>query len=915
MHHGVEFTVVLIAIFALATGAALKLLATRLRFPYTIAVLLAGLVIGLLLERTGAEHGTGVGHLLAQGERISSDLIIFVFLPALVFESAYAIEVHEFRKSLGAVVVLAGPALVLSTVLVGAFMVLLTGSTWHWDWTAALVFGALISATDPVAVVAILRELGVSKRLGVLIEGESLLNDGTSIVVFTVLVGVLTGTVSEFSVTASLVEFAKVVAGGVLVGLALGFLLSKWIERLFNDPLSEITLTLVLAYSAMIVAEGLLHVSGVMAVVVAGLWMSAQGKTKVSPEVSHFLHRFWGMLGFVANTLIFFLVGLVIASEARLATAAEGLLILVAYVGVMAVRFVLTYAFQPIVHRLSEGVSSGDSAVVSWGGLRGAVSLALGLVVSQNPSIDADLRREILLVTAGVVFLTILVNGSTIGRLLARLGFDRPPLGEQLSRLAARGLVLEGVQASIDELSRSRDLRTVSWGEVHGRLDEQRRDLQAATDAVRLELAASAAGERVASYWSRAIALERQAYWEAFAAGTLGADAVKRLTHELELHLDRLARGDLDPPPVRAPVEAIGKGVLSVLSGDETGFERLALVYDLSRAESLAAEKVLSSLGSLRDADPEVLETIRTTYQRYLRAGKERLEDIRTNLPEAATVIENRLARRIELNLEREGFEKLAHRGALDEAAAQAELASVEEKMHRLSRSRQAVTIPETADLVASTPLFADLDPAALKELADITEEKVLPPGEYVFRQGDKGDALYVIARGAVHVLVGETLVDVLGGGDILGEISLLTGAPRTASIRAATTVTLGRISRERFDQLMRHHAGLTERIWRAFARRTFDNLTRGHPHFSHLERRVRLEWFDAGRLLPLPAGGTCAAAATDAFAFLATGRVAHGGSVHDRAALIDLAGVRELRAEQESWIALLPLPGSGAAG
>ncbi len=405
MHHGVEFTVVFIAIAALLIGAAMRWISGVVRFPYTIAMLLVGMVLGLALEALG--HDVALAHMMTAGAHISPDLIIFVFLPALVFESAYAIDVHEFKKNVGAVVILAGPALVLSTLAVGAFMMLLVPAAWGWTWPAALAFGALISATDPVAVVAIFRDLGVSKRLGVLIEGESLLNDGTSIVVFTLLLGLVTGQVESFSVSGALLDFVRVVAGGLLVGWGLALITSRWLGRLFNDPMSEITLTIVLAYSAMIIAEGLLHVSGVMAVVVAGLYMGGVGKTKVSPEVEHFLHRFWEMLGYIANTLIFFLVGLVVVMQAERASPMDLVLILAAYVGVMLIRGVLTFAAQPIVGKLA-GVNSKDSTVIVWGGLRGAVSLALALIVAQNQLIPEELRHQILLVTAGVVLLTIL---------------------------------------------------------------------------------------------------------------------------------------------------------------------------------------------------------------------------------------------------------------------------------------------------------------------------------------------------------------------------------------------------------------------------------------------------------------------------------------------------------------------------
>ncbi len=915
MHHGPEFTVVIIAAVALCIGAGMRIASAWSRFPYTIGMLLAGIGIGLFLEH--APHGWtehGPLELIGHGASISPHLIIFVFLPALVFESAYAIDVHTFKNNLGAIVVLAVPALVASTLMVAAAMVGLTSFSWHWGWPAALVFGALISATDPVAVVAILRELGVSKRLGVLIEGESLLNDGTSIVVFTVLLGLLTGETQSFSLGGAVLSFAWVVAGGMAVGIGLALLLSFWIDRLFNDPLSEITLTLVLAYLAMIVAEGLLHVSGVMAVVSAGLWMSGAGKTKISPEVSHFLHRFWETLGFIANTLIFFLVGLVIAKEIEQATVGDLVLVLVAYVAAMLIRFALTYASQPLANRWSDGVSLKDAAVMSWGGLRGAVSLALGLVISQHPQIDPDLRRQILLVTAGVVLLTILVNGSTIGKLLAWFGFDKPSLSAQLAELSARAHVLGEVREAIDEVSRSRDLKAVPWGDVQERLEGRRQDLGRKIEGVQKELRDASEHERESAHWGRVLGLERQAYWRAFAQGTLAGNATQTLTRELDRQLDRINRGDLQPPETRVP-ESAGTSLFSLGGSASSDFDRLTVIYDLSRAEGLAAERVVEALKTLPGIDADTGAKIRETYRGYLRKGKERIEDMRTNLPEIAAAIETRLAGRIELNFEREGYERLAEAGVLDEEALHAELHHVEHRMQAQRRGATRVPIPETAELVASTPLFASLDESALELLADITAEKVVPAGQYLFQQGQKGDSLFVIARGAVHVIVqvkGEDLiVDVLGGGDILGEMSLLTGAPRTASARAATSVTVGEVSREGFSKLMAAQPELAERIWGEFGKRRFDNLCRDLPEFSDLDHDQRLAWYDSGQLVTLAVGSGHEVDGEYAYVFVISGTVRGGRTEYPAPSLFSLGVLSEVEAVAEARFVLLADPAS----
>lgn len=914
MHHGPELSSVLIAALALVLGAILRLVSRWTGFPYTIAVLVAGLLVGLGLEQTHAEHGPLA--LMAHGQHASPDLIIFVFLPALVFESAYSIDVHEFRKNLGPVFLYAVPSLIIATLATAAAMVGITGSTWQWDWKAALVFGALISATDPVAVVAILRELGVSKRLAVLIEGESLMNDGTAIVVFGVLIAMLTGEVTSFDTGSAVLGFVKTVTGGALVGVVLAFIISSWMGRLFNDPLSEITLTLVLAYSAMIIAEGMLHVSGVIAVVVCGLWMSSKGKTAVSPEVSHFLHRFWEMLGYIANTLIFFLVGLLVAPTLQEATLADFATIGVAYLAIMGIRSVLTFGSQPVADRIGDTVSMKDAAIIVWGGLRGAVSLALALIVSQKAEIPEELRKQILLVTAGVVLLTIVVNGTTIGKLLDRLGFSKKPLAEQLAMLNARSNALNEVKSAVDRLQHSKALRTVMWEDVERELDKRVVELRQDMSKTAGELREAPEIERVAGRFRRALAVERQSYWTAFAEGLLSGRAAELLSSEIDLQKDRLAAGKLSPPETRVPDNLL-PAWRRWLGQSRLGFDEVALLYDLSRAESSAAEAVLATLANDED-DPETCNKLRKTYQGYLMAGKERIEDLRNNLPEMATAVETRLAQRIQLNLEREAIEHLAHNGALSHAQAELEQGIIEERMHELLRAPERVDIPETADLVAGTPLFQGLNEAQLKDLADLTEEMVVPAGEVLFEQGDKADAMYVIARGAVHVLVNidgkQELVDVLGGGDIIGEIALMVGGERTATVRAATALTLGRIARDAFQHLMSTQPTLKESVWSAVLRRSFDNAVRQEERFSELDHEERLEWVQAGTERSLEPGETYQLQQGQSFVFVACGSLHSEGRALQSGCLVELApGATVTAQEGNTLIAALPHPGQVA--
>ena len=880
MSLGLELTIVLVVVVALAVGAATRGLARSTGTPYTIAVLLVGLVAGLLLD--GPHLGTPASPLIDFAASISPALILYVFLPALIFESAFALDAYGFRKNLGPILVLAVLGLATSTVATAFLMRWLTGGSWEMTLSAALVFGALISATDPVAVVAILREQGAPRRLGILIEGESLMNDGTAIVLFNVLLGLLVVGSGQIDPGVAALDFARVVVGGVGVGLLIAIGGSLWLSRTFNDPLVEIVLTLVMAYAAMAIAEGLLHVSGVMALVTTGLWMSSVGRPRISPEVSHFLHQFWELLAYVANTLIFVLVGLLVASQLERASWLDLLLVVAVYVVLMGVRFAVTYGLLPLMSRLGEPISAGQAAVMSWGGLRGAVSLALALIACSHPQLPAELRRQLLLLTTGVAFLTIVINGSTVGLLLRGLGLDRSSAGEQLAQAGTRARALHGVRQRLGELSQ--ELKSVDWSEVMRDLGHRHSDAEQRVAAIRTGLEGLGDAERAAGFQRQALRVEREQYWHLHAQGILGPRALRVLTRELDVQRGRIERGDTRLPQARIRraddlLSRIARRLRALrLDVGTLAFEHLALRYDLSWATHQAAVRVLSFVLTLDDADPQVRRQLIEAYRRYRQDGRERLEELRTNLPEMTRAVEARLARRIELNLEREAYQALAREGVIDPPSAGAMLEEVEAQMKRLWLGSTRVALPETADLCRRAPLFEMLDDEELEELAELTRERVFSPGEELFRQGDRGESMFVIARGAVHVereREGEHELVVLGGGDILGEMALLSGEPRTATVRAVTTVTVGEIRRDAFEQLMRTQPGLREGVWRAFSRRLLTHHLRDRatdPRLSRLSTAEIDRWTRDGRLLHLDSGDRCQLGDSE-HVFVATGR------------------------------------------
>jgi len=281
-----------------------------------------------------------------------------------------------------------------------------------FTWKNALVFGALISATDPIAVVAIFRNLGVPKRLEVLLDGESLLNDGVAIVFFTLSLALVTGTVVSPGGLA--IDFVRIVGIGALIGIGIGVVVSKVIKHV-DEPMIEITLTTIAAYGSFLVAEHL-HYSGVIATVSAGMLCGNYGaRTGMNPSTRIAVRTFWEYITFALNSIVFLLIGFEVNFTALLASWQE---ILVAYLVVTAGRALVIFGASSLLRKTRERIPWSWSIILTWGGLRGALPMVLVLSLPKGFA-----YRELLVsMTFGVVILSILVHGLTMSPLLRWLG-------------------------------------------------------------------------------------------------------------------------------------------------------------------------------------------------------------------------------------------------------------------------------------------------------------------------------------------------------------------------------------------------------------------------------------------------------------------------------------------------------------
>ena len=397
---------IIIALLLIASVVAIT--ARELRLPYTVGLVLIGLALTFLT---------------ATETVISPDIILALLVPPLVFEAAFHIRLEDLRRDLGLILTFAVPGVILTTLLVGGVVAWGTGL----EISAALVFGALVSATDPVSVVALFRRLGVPRRMQLLLEGESLFNDGTAIVMFSIMLGIAEA--GNFSFALAARDFIKIAGGGVLIGVALGTLISQFINRI-DDPLVETTLTTVLAFGSYLIAETL-GVSGVLAVVAAGIVNGNVGPTGMSATTRVVVFNFWEYAAFLANSLVFLLIGL--TTDVNVMIANWQAIIWAVFAALIA-RFVSIYGFS----LFSREIPVKWKHVLFWGGLRGAITLALALSLPGAGLLAAE-RGRLQAMAFGLVLFSLLVQGSSADWLVKRLQLiQRSNVQEEYERRHAR---------------------------------------------------------------------------------------------------------------------------------------------------------------------------------------------------------------------------------------------------------------------------------------------------------------------------------------------------------------------------------------------------------------------------------------------------------------------------------------------
>jgi monovalent cation:H+ antiporter, CPA1 family len=750
---------------------------------------------------------------------VSSATFIYVFLPLLVFEAGIVTDVRRTLQDAAPILLLAIVATLITTAVIGVALWPIAGVS----LVVCLLLGAVVATTDPAAVIAIFRDVGAPARLTRLVEGEALLNDAAAISLFAVLLGMIVSA-REPDIGSGLSKFFLSFIGGGVLGLLAGRALLWVIPLVRDDRLAEATLTLALAYGVFIAAERLFHVSGVVAVLGSGLTVSALGRSRIAPYNWSFLTDLWDQIAFWARSLVFILASILVPRLLGDIGFHDLLLVAVLVAAALAARILVMFVLVPPLEffKLTQPISSAYKLAITWGGLRGALTLVLALAATENAALSPEVKRFVAVLATGLVLFTLFVNGTTLRLVIDLLGLVRLSPRNQVLRDQVLAISYAEVCDSVRDMARDHTLAESAieevvrpyqtWIEAANARDADERLTE--RDRLAIALVALANQERVLVLETRADRIASAATVQVLLRN---ADAlVEGARAEGRVGYRRAVEAALSFPIAFRLAYFLYRffGIVRFLA------DRLADRVELLLVMRLLVDRLLgfNSRRLVPMFGERITELTGEIIARRREAAGDALDALRRQYPDYVAALEVRFLRQSALRQETERYQALFEEGLIpqelyDDLKRGVAGASATEPHPRFDIGL------DTHRLIERLDILSGLDERQLGRVAMLLRPRFTVPNERIIRKGDRGDAVFFIASGAVEVTLPAGPVR-LGSGEFFGEMALLSGRPRHADITALTYCRLLVLRKADFEHFITANPEAKEAINRIAASR-----------------------------------------------------------------------------------------------
>jgi len=790
-------------------------LAGRTKLPYSVFLAISG----CLLAYASHVHqwappvlGDFLG--IISTFEVSSETFLIIFLPILLFETALSMDVRRLMDDLGPILMMAIVAVVVSTVLVG--LVLAQLST--MGLAACLLLGSIVATTDPAAVVGIFRGVGAPRRLLTLVEGESLLNDAAAIALYAVLLGVLSHE-RIWSVGTVLSSFLVLFVGGGLAGFVIGWLACLSFKWLRGWPVAEVSLTVSVAYLSYFISEHYLHVSGVVATVTAGLVVGSSGRTRMSPVTLETLSQSWHQFGFWANSLIFLFSAMLIPKMMQNISWIHAVQIAAVFVSTLIARAVVVFGLVPLLTMAGVGARVGRrfKTVIWWGGLRGAVSLALALAVTERSSLPEDVREFIAIIVTGFVLSTLFINGLTLQPLIRLLG---------LHQLTRKGRALHNQVVMVASTMAQRETDEIA--DAEGISDEIRQRVHAIFDA---SIVSTGDQKREPFTEQERIELgllilsrkEFEIYFEILKHQVIDRTTAEKLITKAERLNDAVRlRGLSGFDLLAARALRYPRRFRQALRMHETfGYQRW-LANELSqRFVSLMTMRTVSSqlLAFAQQRLPDILgdaatEQVIAAHRRRLNLIVEGLQALELQYPSYSLWLQERYLGRIARRIERERYDEMLEQSIISGEVHRHLIQKVGDRWSFIDRDPPLDIEMGANELVAHVPMFNTLSAEVQRAFAGMLTPRLFLPDQLIWGRKLPPFALYIVVSGAVKVQLPDGTHIELGSGEFFGEVYLISNELLEGfEVRSLGYTKLLCLPARDFKDLLSRDPGLRESI------------------------------------------------------------------------------------------------------
>lgn len=669
-----------LALFSMLAISSVSLfVAQRIRVPHTVFLVLIGVILALCARFPIFAFFNEF--------TLTPELLFFIFLPTLLFESSYNIPIKHLTKDATIIGILSIFSLIISTFAI-AF-----GLDMVFSWAGIaipfmllLIFGAIISATDPVAVLALFKEYGAPRRLSLIFEGESIFNDGTAVALFLVMLSIAeSGVASLDDALHGTLTFLGMVIGGVLFGLIFGGIFAKIIGWCRSNEFAAITLTMALAHTTFICAELFSHhvsiggthlsISSIIATAVASLLMGNYGRLKMPARASEFVEKYWSQFAFMANSLVFILIGMLVIqlpeSTPGLVTPIIFTILVVALARAISI-YPVVYAFNAFASR-NQYIPKSWQHVLAWGSLRGALAVTMVLMIPDNLtfpswSLPYTPKEFVLAITVGCVFATLFIKATTIGALMGKLKLNSLTQIEEINIREMLVYIYHASRIHLNEAYEKKHISTETFTVLKKEHDERVRaitqELLHYTDKKILE-------KTLHLY---AIGIEQKHITSLYTYGEVTESVIRRIRNKLEyqkyaIEHNVFERKTYDHGSERDLFEVLADILHTYTPRKKNTSETTINTYLYYRALTIIARKVTKELAQLEVAlNPSLthihtsLRNIITLYESYRDGAHKKMLEIRNLHSHILSSTDMSLARRSVHKRELDALEKLKER-------------------------------------------------------------------------------------------------------------------------------------------------------------------------------------------------------------------------------------------------------------